>query len=366
VSGTPSGTQPSTYPGTYYDGLSAAGTPVEVDAAPAALIARAGDGAELARWTYLGLRFVDDHQFDDAVRLAHGDDPARLVIHDAAARARIGGRLAGLGGRKSRRRRVLAGVVIAVCAFAGGGLGLWYALPWIAHEVAARLPPAWDEALGRHAKVQFDRAFKVSEGRCAAPAGRAALERLTARLSAAADTPFAFHPVVVDVAKVNAFALPGGTIYVFRGLLEHTGSAEQLAGVLAHEMAHVEHRDGVARLLHQIVIEAVLRLLDRGSVAGFAGGLLGQAYSRDAEAAADREGQRILVAAGIDARGLRDFLVNLKATQHELPGPLALLSSHPLTGERIAALNPPPGGGPAMSAADWAALRAICGEAEKT
>src|SRR5260370_1392343 len=125
--------------------------------------------------------------------------------------------------------------------------------------------------------------------------------------------PYTFRVYIVDVPVFNAFAAPGGTGVVFRGLLERTDSPEQLAGVLAHELQHVVQRHST-RAIVQHTSSGLLIAALTGDVTGpLAYGLeaarvLGQLrYSRDAEEEADTEGLKMLLAARVDPAGMIAF-----------------------------------------------------------
>lgn len=154
----------------------------------------------------------------------------------------------------------------------------------------------------------------------------------------------AFEFRVIDAPDVvNAVAMPGGHIYVFSGLLRAVDSEAELAGVLAHEIAHVAERHVVAQLVTAMGIQAIraLALGDEGGelarvVADFATmGALG-AFSRTAEREADTLGIRTLVAAGWDPRGYATFFEKLGATAARPDLVTRFASTHPDPAERAA------------------------------
>jgi len=142
---------------------------------------------------------------------------------------------------------------------------------------------------------------------------------------------FVYRFQIVDQWSPNAFALPGGAVFVSRGALALTSSEDELAGVLGHEIAHVALRHAAAR-------QAVERGLGPFAL-GFGGARYLAAFSREQESEADEEGQRIAAAAGYDPRGLATFLQKLRNSERLLLGASRLptfFDTHPATGTRFA------------------------------
>ncbi len=166
------------------------------------------------------------------------------------------------------------------------------------------MPVAWEAGLGDTVVAHL----VPAGGRCEGARGQQGVDAIVAAvLRGAPGQPYRFRVTVVDDAAVNAFAVPGGALVLYRGLLERTTRAEELAGVLAHEIQHVLHRHGT-RMVFQRAPTGLLLAAVVGDVSGvMALGLetartLGELrYSRRHEEEADRDGLRMLVAAG--ARG---------------------------------------------------------------
>jgi predicted Zn-dependent protease len=162
------------------------------------------------------------------------------------------------------------------------------------------------------------------------------------------------YPYSVSVAnyrEINAFALPGGPVWINRGVLQATTSESQLAGVLAHEIAHIAQRHAADRLTTAAAANLTLGLLGAflgnsggAGAAQMAAGLLANGmmlkFSRDDEAEADRVGLQMLRRAGWDGRGMVELFEILR--QEAGRDPLAVeafFSSHPPPANRIAALQ---------------------------
>ncbi len=170
-----------------------------------------------------------------------------------------------------------------------------------------------------------------------------------ARQSHRPGIPWEFN--VVNSDQVNAFALPGGKISLTRGLIAKMDSEDEMASVLAHEIGHVTARHSVAQYTRGVFISlavagAGLALAnsdykEAGALAaGVAGGLLMLSYSRDQERQADDLGYAYMVKAGYNPVGqVKTFEVFQKLNKSEPSFIAAMLSSHPLTTERIQAAH---------------------------
>lgn len=179
------------------------------------------------------------------------------------------------------------------------------------------------------------------------PAAVAALNKLGNQLAARADSTdrrYTFY--LVDSPEVNAFAVPGGHIFVHRGLIESADQASELAGVLGHEIAHVTERHGIEQMKKQrgagTVLTLIYVLLGREpgvleQVAIQAGGAAVFArYGREAEREADQRAVQTLPAAGYDPEGVATFFEELLVQQAREPGMLdAWFSTHPTSQERV-------------------------------
>lgn len=166
-----------------------------------------------------------------------------------------------------------------------------------------------------------------------------AVQLIGVRLTAGGDTfRYRFH--LADDARVNAFALPGGHMVVFTGLIRATDNAEELAGVMAHEVGHVELRHTLRNMIHALGWRAVLSV----ALGDFAWGIWGDmarelgdlSYSRDMELEADTEGVRLLRRTGVSADGMLRFYERMSKDQQSLP---TLLSTHPTGLERLTVLR---------------------------
>lgn len=153
---------------------------------------------------------------------------------------------------------------------------------------------------------------------------------------------------VVDQPDVNAFAVPGGHIYVYRGLIEKTANMSELAGVMGHEIAHVTRRHSVKQMASA---ERANVLVTAGCVAApqvcqsgagnavlqVGGGALFAKFSRDDESEADKYGVTYVTRAGIDPRGMPSMFRTLLSLRRNSPSAVeGFFSSHPVEEARVA------------------------------
>ena len=151
---------------------------------------------------------------------------------------------------------------------------------------------------------------------------------------------------VVNTNDVNAFAIPGGHIYVTRGLIDHATSYDQLAGVVGHEIGHVDLRHSAKQIEKQraatlgVGLGYVVLGRDPGAAEGAALNVVAAAvfarFSREDERAADHAAVRYTTAAGIDPDGLVEMFRILQQVQGTDPAAIQqFFASHPMTGDRI-------------------------------
>lgn len=247
---------------------------------------------------------------------------------------------------------VAAGLVVA---------GIWLSGFSPANALARMLPDTARAMLGD----QVVASMTSGRATCVAPAGTAALDELTAKLSAAAGTGQRFKVVVADWDVTNAFATPGERIVLTRGLIERSQSADEVAGVLAHEMGHGIELHPETGIVRGIGLAAATEIVLGGS-GGLAniGLLLTQmSYSREAEREADGHALSILKGAQISPDGLLSFFDRAQQLEEKEGGAgIGALRSHPQTAERraVVAAAERYAATPALDAAGWKALQSIC------
>ncbi len=270
---------------------------------------------------------------------------------------------------RSRWRKIAAWGAAAVLSVY---LIVFHLIPSLADQMAELIPPEAEIAMGETMSGQFARLVTgFEEPRfCTEAAGGRALNRLTARLEKAAGAHVPLTVRVLDHKMVNAFALPGGQIVLFRGLLAAASTPEEVAGVLAHEMAHVVHRDPTRLTLRSAGSAGILGVLlgdftGAGATVALSEALLSTGYQRKAEAAADIFATRLLAQQGLPTAPFAAFFEKLDAMNGETHELLSHLASHPDLKDRAAkakAADTIKGQPfvPALSDQEWVALRGIC------
>jgi beta-barrel assembly-enhancing protease len=203
-------------------------------------------------------------------------------------------------------------------------------------------------AIGRQAQQQVRSKVPVLTDRAVVTYVESVGRRLAAR-AGGPKYPYSFS--VADYREINAFALPGGPVWVHRGAIAAAATEGQLAGVLAHEVAHIAQRHAADQLTKSLLANGLLGLL--GAVLGndrsartaqiaaqvLAGGYM-MKFSRDDEREADRVGARIMRQAGWDPREIIRFMEMLRREQGRDPGSVeTFLSSHPGPAERVELLR---------------------------
>ncbi len=341
----------------FFDGRTAIARSVAVQYLGQNLRIVESGGRQIAIWPALAMKVVDENRVNGSLTLGLIDDPLpRLVLFDGAARQALlaGAPHLGQWRRRARMRGFRIGTIwtlVGILIAAGFYFGWRDGSIWLANYV----PRSWEHKLGDKVREALLDGLYV----CKAAPGQDALEDLIKRLS---PPEVADLPVTVDVVRmkqVNAFAMPGNHIFVFSGLIDRAQTPDQLAGVLAHEMGHLELRHPTRGMIQELGLSAALSLMFGGSVAGDVALLATTlSYTRDMEREADGRAIVLLERAKIHADGLASFFRDLKKDEKSLVPDW--LSNHPGLEERAAATEHDRSGDPAMSDGDWQKVKAIC------
>ena len=257
-------------------------------------------------------------------------------------------------------------------AGAAGALALiiFVIVPALAGQMARLIPPEREEIFGKTTLHQVEAMFSETEESwfCNGEDGKAALANMTARLVGDQDIPYNLNIQVVDHSMLNAFALPGGQVILMRGLLEQATSADQVAGVLAHELGHVVNRDPFEQALRAAGTAGLLSLILGDATGGtvitlVAENMLNANYTRAAERRADDYAIATLDAANISTEGFAEFFEMLVEEYGESSLP-EWASTHPHSHNRAdnarTLITQGEGTTPAITETEWAALKSIC------
>jgi len=359
----------------YLDGQTAGLRPATlgIDEAAGALSIVAPGMAPQA-WPLADIRTVPDQADGARLVLARVGDPvARMIVEDTETARLLQARCPDLH-RRPKPRGLRRLVVWAVAAVASVALIVVVLVPLLANQLANYLPPEGEAALGdaslRQIRAALDETGLNPLPLCRAPAGRTALDEMAGRLAGEIVLPYPLQISVLDHPLVNAFALPGGHVVLFRGLIDAAEHPDEVAAVLAHEIGHVAARDPTRIALRTAGSIGVLGLL----FGDFAGGaavlflterLIQASYTREAEAAADDYALALMAGARVDPGALGRFFERLAARGGDAPGIVRHFMAHPVLSDRIAnaaAAAVPETARPALDDAGWTALQGICAD----
>lgn len=289
-------------------------------------------------------------------RTIHTAAPEILKDPELLNRPELAAQLGKLRRKRGGRKLGLVAVAVGICALL---FGLTLLKDPLVGAIAERVPVEWEERLGDLAFTQVASGGRLLEDE----AVLADLEKITAPLveavSATSGREYNYEFFIVRDPVLNAFAVPGGKVALHSGLILAAERPEELAGVIAHEIAHVTRQHSMKQLISTLGVYLLAQaflgdmqgimaiLLENGSY------LLTLQFSRDHESDADEVGLRYLRAANIDPRGMVEMFQKLQAAQEntehsdsdesatgledlEMPD---FLATHPDTAERIEAME---------------------------
>ena len=209
-------------------------------------------------------------------------------------------------------------------------------LPVIASFIVGKIPVATEVALGEKFYASF-----VGNAKVDASATKA-LNNFARNIDFETTYPLKF--TVVENKEVNAFALPGGNVVVFSGILDRIKSPEELAALLAHEVTHIKERHSLKGLTRNLAGSMLISLVfgDAGSLGNVlinrADDIYQLGFSRSMEKEADLEGLQIMAHNRVDTQGMLGLMQRLQEEEkkHNVSSVSSYLNSHPMTEERIA------------------------------
>ena len=334
------------------DGLPGAGVPCVVELCPEGLcVAPMGETSLVEQVVAFADMAVQAGGLDhdqlvvswgagSSARTVYVKDPEVIVAFRRAAPPQLTAHLDRAAEQVRRARhshRLLWGSVLGVVF--GLGLLLWFGTDLMVEWAVARIPIEWEQKLGETVYQDFLSKETVLKEGPAVSAVQEMTQRLTEKIP---HNPYKFQISVVQSPVVNAFALPGGYVVVFTGLMTKAESGEEVAGVLSHELNHVLQRHGLERMVKMLGLAAVV-----GIVLGDQQGLTGLAkqvgmelvtlkFGRAQETEADVTGIRLLSDARIAPDGMIRFFERLSEKDKER---VEVFSTHPMSAARAALLK---------------------------
>ena len=291
----------------------------------------------------------------DAIRAFRQAAPGHLSLPFAQA--------AELVRQVRQRRRLVWGLALGM--FLSTVLGLWFGSDLLVEIAVSRIPVEWEQKLGESAYRDFLAQQEViKEGPAVAALGEMT-QRLTEQIP---NNPYKFEVTVVKSDVINAFALPGGHVVVFTGLMKKADSGEEVAGVMSHELNHVLRRHGLERIVKSLGLLTVVTIV-LGDQQGLVGmmkqlsvELLTLKFGREQETEADVTGLQLLQRAKIDPSGMIKFFERLSEKDE---GRMEWFSTHPMStarAERLKAeLAALPKKSPELFTFDWKQVQASLG-----
>jgi Zn-dependent protease with chaperone function len=346
----------------YFDGTSNKRRAVTLGFADAIEISE--DGRTLAAWAYADIRRADSPTGTLRLGCIAAPALARLEIRDPAVAAEVVTRCDRLDDNTPGRRGVAAIVGWSLAATVSIIAVVLFGVPLAADRLTPLVPEAFERRLGNVADGQVKALFggKV----CDNAGGQLAFAKLVNAIRESAGLDTSVQSGVLSTPVPNAFALPGGKVYLLNGLLAKAENADEIAGVLAHELGHLRHRDSLRGMIHDGGTSFLIGLLF-GDITG-AGALIfasrtlvTSAHSRDAEQDADTFSIDTMHRLGRPSKAMGELM--FRVTGKEGDSGLSILSSHPLTEDRLARMrreDRPVSGPPLLTPEEWRSLKSIC------
>src|SRR5262245_24260690 len=276
------------------------------------------NGSVVEAWPYADLRRVDGPPNLLRLRCVSALPLARLEIGDAATQAAV---ISASGSLDVDRHgpaqtwRIVLWSAAAVCSILLLSL---YGIPFAADRLAPILPASFERRIGEAVDPQVRVLF--GNKMCSGAEGQAAFTALIDKLKQAGGVDLPLEAKVIASPIANAVALPGGRVYMMDGLLQKARSPDEIAGVLAHELGHVHHRDSLRLLIQTGGTSFLIGLLfgdvtGAGAVIFMGRTLLDASYSRDAERQADAFAVEVMHKLGRSPKPMGELLFRVTGAE---------------------------------------------------
>jgi Zn-dependent protease with chaperone function len=240
--------------------------------------------------------------------------------------------------QKLLRQRTSLLIVLMLAIVTGFYFLVVHLVPFIGmHLISVQQEIVMGEQL-KAVMLQDDVAFRNNKP----AAGNKQLQAFADKMKLSSTYPI--RVTLVDDDMVNAFALPGGNIVVYKGILQKLTTADELAALLAHESTHINERHSLRSILRSTANAIIISIIF-GDATGISGTIVSSAetlnglqYSRSLETEADWKGMNLMLANNVDVKGMRALMQRLQEEENSGER-LAFISTHPLTRERIRAAD---------------------------
>ena len=323
--------------GTYHDGLTARAINCDINLTGSALsLYLDNENKTLLIWN---VESIVSCQFNGSIlHLGYGQYPHQTLECSGETAKEIYRLWSGKNVIQQAEGFLFTKKLTVVWVLVGGFVALllvsyFFLLPWAGEKAADMIPLSTEEELGNHISEMYKQQQSGDDS------ADYYINDFVRHLKFS--TPYTIHVTVVESKEINAFALPGGNIFVYSALIYKMNSYEELAALLGHEMTHVMRRHSLRSICRSAAAGFFIAALF-GDVTGISAGVLSQAdrfkqlqYSRELEAQADNEGYALMINNGINPQGMADLLKLLKKENAEMPGMMKYLSTHPDTDWRI-------------------------------
>lgn len=268
--------------------------------------------------------------------------------------------------KSARRARWRWGALVAFLA-----LALWFFTGGLTDIALGAIPYALEEQLGDQAAEQFASQAPECQNEVLTGAVTEIMNRLVSRMD---EVNYEYRVRVLMSDEINAFALPGGEMFFYSGLLQEADSEHEVAAVMGHEINHVVRRHGLRGMVQKAGVSAIFALVlgdasqglqVLGAYAAQAGGLK---HGRDQEREADSLGVALMASAEFDPQGAVDFFGKLAEATGDDGGTVgrlaAMASTHPASTERQERLGAMAGdlapAAPRGLDTEWVKIRSLC------
>jgi len=316
------------------------------------------------RWSYDDIRRADGPAGILRVSCVSAPALARLEIRDAAVAAELAARCPRLDENIPGRHGVGAIIGWSLAAAVSIVAVVVFGVPLAADRLAPFVPAPLERRLGDVAEGQVKVMFGGKT--CTNAAGQAAFNKLMTALREAAGMDTSIKSAVLLTPIPNAFALPGAKVYLLNGLLAKADNPDEIAGVLAHELGHLRHRDATRNLIYNGGTSFLIGLLfgditGSGALIFASRSLVTLSYSREAEYNADTFAIDVMHRLGRSPKPMGELMY--RVTGKQVDKSLSILSNHPLTEDRLKRMSEedrPPSGPPLLTPEEWTSLKAIC------